>query len=272
MSDKSMTSLSTGAARNLATETKSAPQMAGITPRWLLKVLPWVPRSRAASTGSTGGGAYALGRAWWLHPCGPRCPGDPAGAGRAALARRVRRRRGPGGARRSLRPARACRRRHDRRGRAAGRSPDPARPRQGEEDWRLGKYGDEPSSWASWRTATTSATAPSGDGPSGRGPSRSRPLTACTVLTLSRQAVLRRGGAVQRRWRLTSRRSRNARRGRRTRHGSGRDRAVRGAPGEPTLPGTFVDYELPPPRVRAERRADDPAGAHPRRRPLQRTR
>lgn len=35
-------SLSTSAARNLATTTKSAPQMQGITSRWLLKLLPWV--------------------------------------------------------------------------------------------------------------------------------------------------------------------------------------------------------------------------------------
>ncbi|WP_437809701.1 family 2B encapsulin nanocompartment shell protein [Sorangium sp. So ce1078] len=35
-------SLGTEAARQLATTTKSPPQMASITPRWLLKVLPWV--------------------------------------------------------------------------------------------------------------------------------------------------------------------------------------------------------------------------------------
>src|SRR5262249_31196204 len=35
-------SLSTEAARNLATTTKSVPQMQEITPRWLLRVLPWV--------------------------------------------------------------------------------------------------------------------------------------------------------------------------------------------------------------------------------------
>lgn len=35
-------SLSTAAARKLATTTKSPPQMQGISPRWLLKVLPWV--------------------------------------------------------------------------------------------------------------------------------------------------------------------------------------------------------------------------------------
>ncbi len=35
-------SLSTATARNLATTTKSAPQMQGITSRWLLRTLPWV--------------------------------------------------------------------------------------------------------------------------------------------------------------------------------------------------------------------------------------
>jgi CRP-like cAMP-binding protein len=35
-------SLNTSAARNLATTTKSPPQMQGITSRWLLKLLPWV--------------------------------------------------------------------------------------------------------------------------------------------------------------------------------------------------------------------------------------
>lgn len=38
-------SLSTAAARKLATTTKSPPQMAGISPRWLLRLLPWEPVS-----------------------------------------------------------------------------------------------------------------------------------------------------------------------------------------------------------------------------------
>ncbi|WP_344592791.1 family 2B encapsulin nanocompartment shell protein [Actinomadura vinacea] len=46
-------SLGTAAARNLATTTKSVPQMQGISSRWLLKLLPWV---RAA------GGAYRVNR------------------------------------------------------------------------------------------------------------------------------------------------------------------------------------------------------------------
>jgi hypothetical protein len=39
---RSQLSLSTAAAKTLATTTKSAPQMQGITSRWLLRVLPWV--------------------------------------------------------------------------------------------------------------------------------------------------------------------------------------------------------------------------------------
>ncbi|NLU68185.1 family 2B encapsulin nanocompartment shell protein [Streptomyces sp. HNM0574] len=38
-------SLATAAARNLATTTKTPPQMQGITSRWLLKALPWVEAS-----------------------------------------------------------------------------------------------------------------------------------------------------------------------------------------------------------------------------------
>ncbi len=35
-------SLGTKAARQLATTTKTIPQMTAISPRWLLKLLPWV--------------------------------------------------------------------------------------------------------------------------------------------------------------------------------------------------------------------------------------
>lgn len=41
----SQLTLSTAAASNLATTTKSVPQMQEITPRWLLRVLPWVEAS-----------------------------------------------------------------------------------------------------------------------------------------------------------------------------------------------------------------------------------
>ncbi len=48
-----LTSLSTVAARRLATTTKSEPQMQAITSRWLLKMLPWV---------DVRGGAYRVNR------------------------------------------------------------------------------------------------------------------------------------------------------------------------------------------------------------------
>ncbi|MEU6284222.1 family 2B encapsulin nanocompartment shell protein [Streptomyces sp. NPDC047028] len=51
--DGSLTSLSTRAARQLTTTTKSEPQMQAITSRWLLKTLPWV---------DVKGGAYRVNR------------------------------------------------------------------------------------------------------------------------------------------------------------------------------------------------------------------
>lgn len=50
---RSQLSLGTAAARNLATTTKSVPQMQEITSRWLLRMLPWVQAS---------GGAYRVNR------------------------------------------------------------------------------------------------------------------------------------------------------------------------------------------------------------------
>lgn len=50
---QSQMSLDTKAARNLATTTKTPPQMQGITPRWLLKMLPWVQVT---------GGSYRVNR------------------------------------------------------------------------------------------------------------------------------------------------------------------------------------------------------------------
>ncbi|WP_344396365.1 family 2B encapsulin nanocompartment shell protein [Actinomadura alba] len=53
MPSPGMSSLGTAAARNLATTTKSVPQMQAVSPRWLLKLLPWVQVS---------GGAYRVNR------------------------------------------------------------------------------------------------------------------------------------------------------------------------------------------------------------------
>ncbi|KFE59531.1 family 2B encapsulin nanocompartment shell protein [Hyalangium minutum] len=52
-SEKQQLSLGTEAARQLATTTKSVPQMQGISSRWLLKLLPWVQVS---------GGTYRVNR------------------------------------------------------------------------------------------------------------------------------------------------------------------------------------------------------------------
>ncbi|GAA0502953.1 Crp/Fnr family transcriptional regulator [Saccharopolyspora subtropica] len=51
--DAPQLSLSTAAARNLATTTKTVPQMQGITSRWLLRMLPWVQAA---------GGVYRVNR------------------------------------------------------------------------------------------------------------------------------------------------------------------------------------------------------------------
>jgi len=51
--EKQLMSLATDAARQLATTTKSVPQMQGISSRWLLKLLPWVQVS---------GGVYRVNR------------------------------------------------------------------------------------------------------------------------------------------------------------------------------------------------------------------
>lgn len=51
--DSPQLSLSTAAARNLATTTKSVPQMQGISTRWLLRILPWVQAA---------GGVYRVNR------------------------------------------------------------------------------------------------------------------------------------------------------------------------------------------------------------------
>src|SRR4051812_50048168 len=62
-------SLDTAAARNLATTTKSVPQMQGISSRWLLRLLPWVQASggvyrvnrRVCFVGGGGGVGFFLG-------------------------------------------------------------------------------------------------------------------------------------------------------------------------------------------------------------------
>jgi CRP-like cAMP-binding protein len=59
----SQQSLNSGAARQLATTTKTVPQMIGITPRWFLRLLPWV---------QVDSGTYRVNRCKvMLHEVGP---------------------------------------------------------------------------------------------------------------------------------------------------------------------------------------------------------
>src|ERR1700722_10548586 len=64
--DERQLSLSPAAARNLATTTKTVPQMQGITSRWLLRLLPWVQvnggtyRVNRRLTYAVGGGKLAI--------------------------------------------------------------------------------------------------------------------------------------------------------------------------------------------------------------------
>jgi hypothetical protein len=57
--DDQRTSLSTQAARNLATTTKTVPQMQAISSRWLLRTLPWV---------QVDGGVYRVNRRLTYQP------------------------------------------------------------------------------------------------------------------------------------------------------------------------------------------------------------
>jgi hypothetical protein len=67
--DQPAQSLSTAAARNLATTTKTVPQMQGISSRWLLRMLPWVNvtggtyRVNRRLTYAVGGGRVAFSQA-----------------------------------------------------------------------------------------------------------------------------------------------------------------------------------------------------------------
>ena len=94
-------SLSTAAARNLATTTKTVPQMQGITSRWLLRMLPWVQvsggtyRVNRRLTYAVGGGRVAVAQtADQAAVVPPSLTGDPA-AGR--VSRRCGARRAGGG-------------------------------------------------------------------------------------------------------------------------------------------------------------------------------
>jgi CRP-like cAMP-binding protein len=236
-----LTSLGTSAARNLATTTKSAPQMQGITSRWLLKLLPWVQVTGGTyrvnrrlsyevgdgkvSFAATGAKVQViagdLGELAILHGLGDM-------GVLAALAERfVQRELAPGDALvEEGRPADSiCLIAHGKMERRA-----------------IGKFGDD----------TVLDILADGDhftytlGESGETwQYTARAVTPCTVMTLSKETVddlVTRSDVLRAHveaFRALSRKPRN-------KAGEAAVEMMAGHKGEPVLPGTFVDYELAP--------------------------
>jgi len=235
-------SLSTDAARNLATTTKTAPQMQEITSRWLVKLLPWV---------QTSGGVYRVNRRLTYTLGDGRITFSTTGAevrvvpaelcelpmlrgfddieALEALAYRF--------AQREVEPGEEIVRENEpieqlvliAHGRVSKVS--------------QGAYGDEQSL----------GVLADGDhfgerillGERGTWEFSARAKTATTVLTLSRedfQALLDRSPGL--RDHLTARQASGERAS--NDHGEAAIELASGHSGEPTLPGTFVDYELSP--------------------------
>ena len=240
-------SLSTAAARNLATTTKSAPQMQEITSRWLLKLLPWVQVS---------GGVYRVNRRLTYAVGDGRVTFTTTGAEvrvippelcELPLLRGFEDVEVLERARRPLRPARVRGRRGDRpRGRPDRRRSCLIAHGKVEQD-RHRRVRRPSSASGCWPTATTSATQAAArvggqweftaQGRDRR--HRADPVRSDDFEELRRPARRRlrehlRGFAGQRRA------------GARTSYGEAAIELPSGHSGEPVLPGTFVDYELRP--------------------------
>ncbi|MDX3232208.1 family 2B encapsulin nanocompartment shell protein [Streptomyces sp. ME19-01-6] len=235
-------SLSTAAARNLATTTKSAPQMQGITSRWLLRTLPWVEAK---------GGTYRVNRRLSYTVGDGRVEFVQDGADVRVIPREL-------GELALLRDfedvevltaiAGRCVQRDFRAGEVLVEHGTPAEQLHLIAHGRIsqtsvGKYGDEV------------AVAVLADGDrfgehalldgDGRWDYTATAETAGTLLTLSRAdfaAVLSATPSLQAHIEQFSSRLLQ----RQTRHGEAEIAMSAGHTGEPELPGTFVDYELKP--------------------------
>ncbi|MFG2194045.1 family 2B encapsulin nanocompartment shell protein [Streptomyces sp. NPDC048639] len=235
-------SLATAAARNLATTTKSVPQMQGISSRWLLRILPWVEvtagtyRVNRRLTHTLGDGRIEFtttGAEVRVIPAElremPALRGFEDSGGLAALADRFVQREIPAG-----QPI------------TEAGSPvlELVLLAHGKADkLGTGKYGD--------RTAL--GVLADGDyigdgllsGERGTWPFTVRAVTTCTVLALPREAleeVTGRSAALRthlEEYRAAPRLPQN-------KHGEAAIELASGHSGEPDLPGTFVDYELSP--------------------------
>ncbi|MFK0169639.1 family 2B encapsulin nanocompartment shell protein [Streptomyces sp. NPDC090306] len=240
--ERPQTSLSTAAARNLATTTKSAPQMQEITSRWLLRMLPWVEAE---------GGAYRVNRRLSYAVGDGRVEFVQNGAEVRVIPREL-------GELAILRGfedddvltalADRCVQRDFRageviaeRGAPAGQINLIAHGRIGQTS--VGKYGDEVA------VATLADGGHFGEhtllDPDATWDSTATAETAGTLLTLSRTeftAVLDRSPGLRdhlRRYASLGER-------RQTHHGEAEIALAAGHTGEPDIPHTYVDYELHP--------------------------
>ncbi|MFE0172132.1 family 2B encapsulin nanocompartment shell protein [Streptomyces sp. NPDC059002] len=235
-------SLSTAAARNLATTTKSAPQMQEITSRWLLRILPWV---------ETKGGTYRVNRRLSYTvgdghidfvQDGTDVRVIPRELGELALLR------GFDDVDVLTALADRCTQRDFRAGEVLAMRGAPAEQIHLIAHGRInqssvGKYGDE---------VAVSVLADGGQfgehallDADARWDSTATAETAGTLLTLSRAdfaAVLATAPSLQ----AHLERFRSLSRNRQTRHGEAEIAMSAGHTGEAQLPGTFVDYELHP--------------------------
>jgi CRP-like cAMP-binding protein len=235
-------SLSTAAARNLATTTKTVPQMQGITSRWLLRMLPWVEvpggtyRVNRRLTYAVGGGRVAFAQSAdqvrVIPPSLREIPALHDMADDAVLdslaGRFVQRELAAGG---TLVEA----------GQPADQFFLVARGKVNLHG--PGKYGGE----------TLRGVLGDGDrlgdqvliDAGGTWDVTARAATACTLLVLSRQAAADlTSQSDQLRDQLRSYRDRA--RVPQNKHGEAAIAIAAGHQGEPALPGTFADYELSP--------------------------
>ncbi|WP_171172274.1 family 2B encapsulin nanocompartment shell protein [Streptomyces sp. I05A-00742] len=235
-------SLGIAAARNLATTTKSVPQMQGISSRWLLRMLPWV---------EVKGGTYRVnrrlvhevgdGRVTFVQE-GAAVRVVPAELGELSLLRGFE----DDAALRAL--AERCEQREYAPGQVIverGGTVDEVHliARGKVEKLGAGKYGED------FRRGVVADGGFFGgetlaDEP-GTWEFTARALTACTVLTLPRAAY---ENVAERNERLRAHvHHRLAETSRpRNRKGEAEIALAAGHTGEPVIPGTFVDYELVP--------------------------
>ena len=217
--------------------------MQGISSRWLLRVLPWV---------ETKGGVYRVnrrlsyavgdGRVTFTN-VGAGHPGHPGGAVRDPVPAHLRRHGRAGGAGGQVQAAGARRRATSSSRRASPPTRSSSSPTARSRRSPRASTATRRSS-TSGPTATTSASRRSSS-PTTSGSSRPRPSPRAPSSRSSR-ASSRSSSTRTRRSARTSRPTSCCPRCRRTSSGQAEIALASGHEGEPTLPGTFVDYELSP--------------------------